>query len=614
MFYTSRVSEAASEGATQSKTAQLTSPVRGLIRNQNLTQTKPGGAEILENWFPTSKGIITRGGQTKKATLAGSTPVGAILPYTAGGNSSLFAANDDGIFNITAPADPDTALTAADYTGTTITDGKLSYVQFSTSGGDFLIAVNGNDYAHIYNGTGWAELFTSSITALNYTTETQTFVVGRTLTGGTSGHTATIVKVIDNGTTGTLWLKSATGIFQNAEIITGSSSGGSATASGTATTLFAAITGTASNLFSHVWSHKNRLFFVKKNSLKFAYLPVDSIGGAAAEFNLGAVFSMGGTLLTGGTWSVDSGSGMDDLAVFITTEGEVAVYAGSDPGDANEWSLQGVYRIPKPLGKNAMFKAGGDLAVATKAGLIPLSSSYNKAADALKDSAVSYPIEELWLDYSKERATIGWHLQPYSAHHAMLFVAPPTIAGQRAEVMVANMRTGAWTLFTGYDVRSMGVLGDDFFYGNSSSVVYQGENDTGADDGVPYVCKASGSFDDLKEPGRQKVISMARGLFRSAFQSFNDQWSIGTDYENNFPSPPAAATNPPGSSLWGSGVWGTMVWGGSNATYTKAEWVSVEGIGYSIGWQLQLTCGNTLNPYVELAAVTLVYETGDVVA
>jgi hypothetical protein len=613
VFYTQDVAERA---ASRHKTAQLTSPVRGLIRNQNLTQTKPGGAEILENWFPTSKGIITRGGQTKKATLAGTTAVGAILPYTAGGNSALFAANDDGIFNITAPATPTTVLTAADYTGTTITDGKLSYVQFSTSGGDFLVAVNGNDYAHIYNGTGWAELFTSNITALNYDAETAAFTVGKTIQGALSTHTAVIVKVIDNGTTGTLWLKSATGVFQNNETITETTGGtpGSATADGTATTQFAAITGTASNLFSHVWSHKNRLFFVKKNSLKFAYLPVDSIGGAAAEFNLGAVFSMGGTLLTGGTWSVDSGSGMDDLAVFITTEGEVAVYAGSDPGDAAEWSLQGVYRIPKPLGKNAMFKAGGDLAVATKAGLIPLSSAYNKAADALKDSAVSYPIEELWLDYSKERATIGWHLQPYSAHHAMLFVAPPTIAGQRAEVMVANMRTGAWTLFTGYDVRSMGVLGDNFYYGNSASVVYQGENDTGADDGVPYVCKASGSFDDLKEPGRQKVISMARGLFRSSFQSFNDQWSIGTDYENNFPSPPAATSNPPGSSLWGSGVWGTMVWGGSNATYTKAEWVSVEGIGYSIGWQLQLTCGNTLNPYIELAAVTLVYETGDVVA
>lgn len=610
MFYTAQVAE---QAGSRHQTAQLTAPVKGLIRNSNITQTKPGGAYVLENFFPTSTGMVTRGGRLKHATLAGSSAVGAILPYTAAGASKLFAANDDGIFDATSPADPDAALTAADYTGTTITDGKLSYVQFSTTGGDFLIAVNGTDYAHIYNGTGWAELLTTSITALNYTTETQTFVVGRTLTGGTSGHTATIIKVIDNGTTGTLWLKSATGVFQNAEIITGSSSGGSATASGTATTLFSAITGNASNLYNHVWAHKNRLFFIKKNTLKFGYLPVDSIGGAMTDFNLGAVFSLGGTLLTGGTWSVDSGSGLDDLAVFITTEGEVAVYAGSDPSDANEWSLQGVYRIPKPLGKNAMFKAGGDLAIATKAGLIPLSSAYNKASEALRDSAVSYPIEELWITYANERASLGWHLQTYSAHHAMLYVAPPTIAGQDAEVMVANMRTGAWTIFTGHDVRSMGVLGDDFYYGTSDSVIFQGQTG-GEDNGGTFTCRCAGSWDDLKQPGREKIVSMARGTFRSKFQDFNDQWSIGTNYENSFPTPPAAIANPPGAALWGSSTWGSATWGGSDTRYSKTEWVSVEGIGHSISWQLQITIGNTVDPEIELASVALVYEVGDAVA
>jgi hypothetical protein len=612
VFYTQAEAERA---GSQHKIAHLAPPVRGLVRSENPTVTRPGGAEIMVNWFPTAEGAVTRGGQTKQATLAGSTAVGAIMPYTAGGNSALFAVNEDGIFNVTAPADPDVALTAADYTGTTVTKSDMSYTQFSTSGGDFLICVNGTDYAHIYNGTGWAELLTTNITALNYDAETAAFTVGATLTGGTSGHTATIVKVIDNGTSGTLWLKSATGVFQDNETITDNNgTPGSADADGTATTLFAAITGTASNEFEHVWSHKNRLFFVKKNSLTFGYLPVDSVGGAMSTFNLGAVFAMGGTLLTGGTWSVDSGSGMDDLCVFITTEGEVAVYAGSNPGDANEWSLEGVYRIPKPLGKNAMFKAGGDLAIATRAGLIPLSSAYNKASEALQDVAVSAPIEEIWLDYAKERSSFGWQVQTYSYHHAMLFVAPPTIDGQLPEIMVANMRTGAWTIFSNYDVRSMAVLGNTFYFGTPDSTVYQGETDTGTDDGASYVCQLAGSWDDLKKPGQEKVVSGVRGTFRSGFEELNDQWSIGTDYVNSFPSAPTAVADPDGSSLWGTGSWGTMIWGGSGSRYSKTRWESVEGVGHTISWQLQLTVGNDLNPYAELQAISLVYETGDAVA
>ena len=67
--------------------------------------------------------------------------------------------------------------------------------------------------------------------------------------------------------------------------------------------------------------------------------------------------------------------------------------------------------------------------------------------------------------------------------------------------------------------------------------------------------------------------------------------------------------------MWGTSVWGRgAVWGGTSQTYTKSEWVSVEGIGHSISWQLQLTIGNTVDPEIELVSISLVYETGDAVA
>src|SRR3546814_7978346 len=60
-----------------------------------------------------------------------------------------------------------------------------------------------------------------------------------------------------------------------------------------------------------------------------------------------------------------SDSGLSEQNIFVSTEGEVAVYQGSDPGEAATWSKVGVYRIGKPLGARAHFRGGGDIAIAT---------------------------------------------------------------------------------------------------------------------------------------------------------------------------------------------------------------------------------------------------------
>lgn len=71
--------------------------------------------------------------------------------------------------------------------------------------------------------------------ALAYDTQTGNFTKGNTLTGATSGATATIQNDSDSGATGTLTLVDIIGDFVDNEIIT-DGAGGSATANGTLTT------------------------------------------------------------------------------------------------------------------------------------------------------------------------------------------------------------------------------------------------------------------------------------------------------------------------------------------------------------------------------------------
>ena len=107
----------------------------------------------------------------------------------------------------------------------------------------------------------------------------------------------------------------------------------------------------------------------RENSLSVWYLPVKSIGGAATEIDLGAVFRKGGSLMFGATWSLDSGSGLSmTCASSSRPTARLVVYQGTDPASSSTWALTGVYDIAPPLNKHAYFQAGGDLAILTDDG------------------------------------------------------------------------------------------------------------------------------------------------------------------------------------------------------------------------------------------------------
>ena len=125
--------------------------------------------------------------------------------------------------------------------------------------------------------------------------------------------------------------------------------------------------------FQTVVSFKNRLFFGQSNSLKIFYLPVNAYAGQASEIDLGAVFNHGGTINSVHSWTVDAGDGLDDRLVVTTTNGEMAVFTGTDPSSANTWALTGMFYVGKPLGKRCAAKFGGDLIFNTTSGLFTLS-------------------------------------------------------------------------------------------------------------------------------------------------------------------------------------------------------------------------------------------------
>lgn len=574
-------------------------PKRGWIKNENLQTADKAGAEVLDNIFPTTEGARLRKGSTKQATITN--PAKQLMPYNAP-SGKLFAATATDIYDATSPADADVAETAL---MSNLSSGDWAYTQFSTSAGDYLYMVNGADYA-VYYGTSLEPISTQAVNELTYDALTTEFTPGLTVTG--AGGANAVIFAVEPLTSNTGVLKVGTvssGPFINDEALTDSGSG-AATVNGTISTgSTIALTGVATTALSHVWSSHQRLFFIEKDTMNAWYLATSSLGGAAVKLPLGQVFKFGGSLLFGATWSLDAGDGQDDVCVFMTDQGEIAVYAGTDPASATTWSLVGVYKVGKPLNKHASFSAGGDVAIMTEDGIIPVSAAIRKDRAALQSDAITMPIDEAWQEVVFNRDAAFTFSATLWQSATMLIIGVPSL-GTDGTAFVANARTGAWCRFTGWDVRCSAVFNDRFYFGTENGLVVQGETG-GTDVATGYVGRWVPKFNDNGSAASKMAIH-ARLTTRSK-QAYTPTIQAFADYVTGTYNPVSTAT-PTTGDVWGTGVWGTAKWGDDGTRTVRSDWEAVAATGVALSPAYQIGSSNAQAPTIEFIYGDLIYESG----
>lgn len=616
------------------KLASFPAPTGGWISNRNLAvpkgQNLAPGAAVLDDCFPTPTSVMLRRGYRRWASILNGTTIKSLFTYVIGSQREMFAATDSGIWNITTvPSANNWALAtesddyiAVDVAGEEIigedslsdlnvhtgtTSGDWSVVQFTTAGGTFLIGVNGVDDGFLYDGTTFWPYIEGGVIRLPVSSVTGTFEAGETITGGTSGSTATVYQVEASY----LLVTGASGDFTDTETVTGGTSGATATA-GEQSVEVPGADGIATSDLSYVWAYKERIYFIEANSMNAWYLPVDSIGGDLTKLPLGGVFNRGGNLLWGHSWSLynsDAGN-LAEQCVFCTTEGEVAAYQGLSPEPDSGWQRVGLYRIGRPMGRKGLIKAGGDLVIATTVGFISLSSASENDYAALGRTAVSYPIEDEWVRAVQERGATDWRCQVWPDGQ-MVIVAPPTPDGQEPVLFVANSITGAWCRFTGWDVTALEVWQGRLFFGSSDGAVREGWQG-GADEDSPYVGRILPLFEDLKIPGSRKIAKMARAVMRSAYP-LQEAVAAKFDFDLTFPPAPDQPLAPEGNE-WGTGIWDQSTWDSDRATLHSANWRAVGGSGQDASVAVQVTSGTVAPLDAELIRIDLTFTSAGLVS
>ncbi len=335
------------------------------------------------------------------------------------------------------------------------------------------------------------------------------------------------------------------------------------------------ITGVTTTSLSNIMLHKNRVWFIERNTLKAWYLPVASIAGAANSLDLSAFFTRGGKLIAAATWTIDAGYGVDDLAVFMTDNGEVAVYRGTDPSSASTWSLVGIYWIGSPIGSRPFVKFSGDCLVITQDGVVPLSGALQSSRTNPR-VAVSDRIQSaMSAAASTYGSNFGWQLMPYPKQN-MLILNVPQQEGETIVQFVMNTITGAWGKFTEWNANCWELFEDDIYFGGTDKTVMKAWS--GASDNSDAIeCAALQAFNYFGSSGQQKRWTMMRPVFL-ATGGVPLSARMNIDFDQNIVNSDFSNTAPVNGATWDSAVWDAAQW--QQDFVQSTGWRGANGVGF----------------------------------
>ena len=220
---------------------------------------------------------------------------------------------------------------------------------------------------------------------------------------------------------------------------------------GTGNATLAAFTGPGGDdkALYKVAAYKNRLYF-SGIDLSVWYGGVNAVTGALVQYDFSGVMPNGGQIAYIGTLSPDINNQRQNNFCVISTEGDVAVYTGDYPGDAN-WQIVGQYYIGPPLGISSFIKYQNDILVITDSGLVSVLAVVNGAA--LDSSYLTDNIQSVYKDtIALCRAASFQNYSSGAYYPTGNFIVVSLLTSQvsgTAKNFVFNTINKAWSLWTG---------------------------------------------------------------------------------------------------------------------------------------------------------------------
>jgi hypothetical protein len=369
---------------------------------------------------------------------------------------------------------------------------------------------------------------------------------------------------------------------------------------GTSWTAMSGITGTGvvPSSFINVAAHQGRLWFVQANSTNAVYMTtVGGITGTAAIFPLGQFFTKGGYLVAIGTWTVDTRQNVDEYIAFISSRGQVIVYAGTDPSTANTFQEVGIYNIGRPIGSRCFSRIAGDLLIITIDGVVGMSEmlSTDRAA-ANRVSLTSIIMNAINQSAQAYSTNFGWQIIEHPLE-TLSIVNIPVKENTTQIQYTMNTITGAWCSMSGINANCWEVTANDaIFFGGNDGTVYRW-NSGSLDNGKPITCLVRTAYNSFGNAPQRKRYTAIQPLLTTTGNPI-PAVGIDVDFSGKYTLSTPQPYNAPGSvPLWGQVNWNQFNW--PIRASTSTVWQSVAGAGHYVSIVTQVLTtgipGNLIN-------------------
>jgi hypothetical protein len=529
--------------ALRHQTITLPAPIRGLSLIENWAYTKPGSALVLDNWFPTQRGLRLRGGCQEWTRLPDPVePIISAFNYASSGIERMYAATDTRLFDVTFAGTP--TLIA------TVTDGNYSAAQMANAGGDWLLIVNdAGDYVRRYDGTAWEYLDPASAD-----TNKITWDIG----GGTQEEKAGLTAVwkyrnrlffVEGGTMDA-WYLDLNAVGGELSLIPLS---GAATKGG-------------SLLFGATWSvdagdgldDKCVFCTTKGEVLIFTGSDPSTASNWRQEgrYELARPMGKNATEKVGGDLLVETSEGIVPLSAALSK-------------DAATLSLAAITRAVEPMWSDEVIKRNVySWSMIRWDEQNMLVCNFPGGVEGDRHTLV------INLHTGAAARYTGWDTMCFVTMGKLLFFGTQDGAIMQAEV-------------TGYDNSHL----DDTF-----QLV-----------GQTYVASMIGGWEMFQAPPNQVTWLQARAsYFSRAAGDFQPQLGAAIDHQLLLPAPPGASPSFEIADVWDQGLWDDALWdqpapGGPLVRNTM--WVSIGETGFSHAPIVQVSVGQKVRPDIELISI-----------
>lgn len=306
----------------------------------------------------------------------------------------------------------------------------------------------------------------------------------------------------------------------------------------------------------------SRSYFATGDEPAFWYSSTGALGGALTKFPIDRASNTGGNVVDLQSWTVDGGDGPDDYLVVFLSTGEVLVYRGTNPGDADNFSITGRYQAGKVIAAEPF---AGQIHAVT-------SFDYNVFPRDFPTQGIRQPSKLSGAARKAVREKGGlarWQIL-FVPHLSLRIVNVPQSIGTYHQ-HVLNLATGAPALYKDLNATRWAVFKGELYFGDPSGNI---NRITGSSDSGSAITWELATGPDRLGSNEEKTVLEYRSVVNGE-GTLTEATGLAFDYQ-----PPAFiqdTTTQAVGTPWDTSPWDTSEW--SSSPQTRGEWVSAGGAG-----------------------------------